>query len=325
MAERHEKQTLKNALLVRRFIAWIGLPAFLTAVGVLLVAVFTVGITAMFLSQSSTDNSDVATNGEYDPQLIKVAATAMNADPSDDFIKNLEAVIQNESGGNAAVIQQVQDMNSGGNEAAGLLQYTAGTFANYALEGHTNRFNALDQLLAFFNNSDWKSSIGRTTILGVKKMEWLHSGPQGSRRFKTVPGKIDLTDINQSELTGQYKLNTTGNTYPKGQCTWFAKARSGWAGNGWGNGCQWGTSAAAAGFTVNHTPAAGTIVVFAAGQMVGTWRADPQYGHVAYVEAYNHSAGTIRISQGGTGFPSSTGPNYQTLSNVSSYVYIHQK
>jgi surface antigen len=325
MAKRHEKQTLKNAFLVRRFVAGIGLSAFLTAIGVLLVAVFTVGIAAMFLSQSSTDNSDVATNGEYNPQLIRVAATAMNADPSDDFIKNLEAVIQNESGGNAAIIQQIQDMNSGGNEAAGILQYTAGTFANYALEGHTNRLNALDQLLAFFNNSDWKSSIGWTTILGVKKMEWLHSGPQGSRRFKTVPGKIDLTGIDQSELTGQYKLNTTGNTYPKGQCTWFAKARSGWAGNGWGNGCQWGTSAAAAGFTVNHTPAAGTIVVFAAGQMVGTWRADPQYGHVAYVEAYDHSAGTSRISHGGTGFPSSTGPNYQTLSNVSSYVYIHQK
>ena len=167
MDSHHEKQTMKNALLVRRFVAWTGLPAIMTAVGLLLVTVFTVGILSMFLSQSSTDSSDVATNGEYDPQLIKIAATAMNADPSDEFIKNLEAVIQNESGGNAAVIQQVQDMNSGGNEAAGVLQYTAGTFAYYALEGHTNRLNALDQLLAFFNNSDWKSSIGWTTILEI--------------------------------------------------------------------------------------------------------------------------------------------------------------
>lgn len=325
METHHGKSLLKNALRTRKFVLWVGVPTLLSVIGVVLVMLFTVGIVAMFLSQSNSNDSEVSTDGSYNPELIRVAAKAMNADPSDDFVKNLQAVIQNESGGNAAVIQQIQDVNSGGNEAGGLLQYTPGTFANYALEGHTNRLNALDQLLAFFNNSDWESSIGWTSIWGVRKMEWLHSGPQGSRRFKSVPGKLDLTGIDFSASSGSYSLNTAGNTYPKGQCTWFAKSRSGWAGNGWGNGCQWGVSAAAAGFTVNHTPQAGAIVVFAAGQMVGSWRADPQYGHVAYVETYNSNAGTIKISQGGTGFPSSTGPNYQTLGGVSSYVYIHKK
>ncbi|MCG0906342.1 tape measure protein [Lactiplantibacillus plantarum] len=43
--------------------------------------------------------------------------------------------------------------------------------------------NPLDELLAFFNNSDWRNSIGHTSIWGVPKVDWLHSGPQGSRRF----------------------------------------------------------------------------------------------------------------------------------------------
>ncbi|MDE3281151.1 cell wall hydrolase P40 [Lacticaseibacillus parahuelsenbergensis] len=117
--------------------------------------------------------------------------------------------------------------------------------------------------------------------------------------------------------------STSGNTYPWGQCTWYVKSVASWAGNGWGNGAEWGASAAAAGFTVNHTPAAGSIIVFAAGQSVGgQWTADGQYGHVAYVQSV--SGDSVTITQGGMGFSSPTGPNTQTISGASSYTYIHR-
>lgn len=125
---------------------------------------------------------DSSVGGTFSPSMIRDAAKAMHVNPSNQFIKNLQAVIQNESGGRS-VVQQIHDSNSGGNEAAGILQYTPGTFAAYAMPGHHNRMNPYDELLAFFNNSDWRNSIGWTTIWGHRKMEWLHSGPQGHRRY----------------------------------------------------------------------------------------------------------------------------------------------
>ncbi|OHY58558.1 cell wall hydrolase P40 [Lacticaseibacillus paracasei] len=132
-----------------------------------------------------------------------------------------------------------------------------------------------------------------------------------------------ITNNTASGSGSHTDFSGSGNTYPWGQCTWYVKSVAPWAGNGWGNGAQWGSSAAAAGFTVNHTPAAGSIIVFAAGQSVGgQWTADGSYGHVAYVQSV--SGDSVTISQGGMGFSSPTGPNTQTISGASSYVYIHR-
>lgn len=124
---------------------------------------------------------------------------------------------------------------------------------------------------------------------------------------------------------GNITLKGSAPTYPIGQCTWWAKARSGWAGDWWGNGEDWGNSAKAQGFRVDHVPAKDALVSFAGGQLVGNWRADSQYGHVAYVEAYDAKNKTITISQGGTGFTQQPGPNLQTLGNVNAFTYIHPK
>lgn len=136
---------------------------------------------------------------------------------------------------------------------------------------------------------------------------------------------LAIFGFKSGDSIGNITLHNGGNSYPVGQCTWWAKARSGWAANNWGNGADWGSSAAAAGFSVDHTPQPGALVSFAAGQMVGNWQADPVYGHVAYVESVDSDKGTITISQGGTGFKQQPGPNLQTLGNVGAYTYIHPR
>lgn len=86
--------------------------------------------------------------------------------------------------------------------------------------------------------------------------------------------------------------DTTGNTYPAGQCTWFVKNALSWVGNNWGNASGWGASAAAAGRVVDATPSAGAVAVFAPG-LDGAG----ELGHVAVVDSVN-SDGTITISEG---------------------------
>lgn len=141
---------------------------------------FLKGISGPFKKQ--LENMDFSMGGNYDPKMIMAAAAMMKVSPSASFIKMLQAVIQSESGGRN-IVQQIHDVNSGGNEARGILQYTPPTFNYYAVKGHHNIMNPFDQLLAFFNNSAWQSSIGPTSIWGVSKIDWLHSGPQGHRRM----------------------------------------------------------------------------------------------------------------------------------------------
>lgn len=114
--------------------------------------------------------------------MIEAAAKRMHVHLPDGFAKDVLRVAMSESG-NRNIQQQIHDVNSGGNEAQGPLQFTPQTFKAFAMPGHTNIHNPYDELLAFFNNSDWRNSIGWTIIWGNRKFDWLHSGPQGHRRF----------------------------------------------------------------------------------------------------------------------------------------------
>ncbi|NRO92832.1 tape measure protein [Lactobacillus helveticus] len=114
--------------------------------------------------------------------MVEAAARKMHVNLPDGFVKDVLRVALSESG-NRNIKQQIHDVNSGGNEAQGPLQFTPQTFKALAVAGHADIHNPYDELLAFFNNSDWKNSIGWTTIWGHRKFDWLHSGPQGHRRF----------------------------------------------------------------------------------------------------------------------------------------------
>ncbi|WP_240030991.1 tape measure protein [Lacticaseibacillus paracasei] len=166
------------------------------------------GFSNVFTSLFKKAKEDETSGGNYNPELIWKAAKEMGLSPSGSFIRMLQATIQSESGGRN-IVQQIHDINSGGNEARGILQYTPGTFMHYAIPGHTNIMNPYDQLLAFFNNSDWQNSIGNTVIWGHAKTDWLHSGPQGSRRL-AYGGRFDkATSAVVGEDGTEYVVNVT--------------------------------------------------------------------------------------------------------------------
>lgn len=86
------------------------------------------------------------------------------------------------------------------------------------------------------------------------------------------------------------KYNTNASSYPIGECTWGAKTLAPWAGDYWGNGAQWATSAAAAGFRTGSTPQVGAIAC---------WN-DGAYGHVAVVTAVESNT-RIQVSESNVG------------------------
>lgn len=91
---------------------------------------------------------------------IKRAAEKMHTHVTSTDIAKIVSMIAGESGGNATVTQKVWDINmANGNPAQGLLQFIPQTFKAFALPGHQKIKNGYDQLLALFNDSNWKNDI----------------------------------------------------------------------------------------------------------------------------------------------------------------------
>lgn len=107
-------------------------------------------------------------------KYIKKAAAQMHTSVSGTEMSKILSMISAESSGNPTITQQIQDINSAkGTPAQGLLQYVPSTFSAFSVKGHDKIKNGYDQLLALFNDSNWKSDIHYGG-------SW---GPTGSRRF----------------------------------------------------------------------------------------------------------------------------------------------
>lgn len=79
---------------------------------------------------------------------IEKAFKELHANATEAKINKLLRQIQTESGGNPLAWQEIHDINSGGNEARGLLQFAGSTWAADALPGHTDWRNGYDEILA---------------------------------------------------------------------------------------------------------------------------------------------------------------------------------
>jgi len=110
--------------------------------------------------------------------VIYKAAARMGERVTDAEVSGIIAQIHRESGGNQKIIQSsaVWDVNTAaGNPARGLLQYIPQTFNAYKVPGHGNIYSGYDQLLAFFNNKNWRKD------LPYGRRGW---GPTGGRKYK---------------------------------------------------------------------------------------------------------------------------------------------
>ncbi|KZT78032.1 NlpC/P60 family protein [Lactiplantibacillus plantarum] len=135
-------------------------------------------------------------------------ALRMTKVPREYWSKMQSAIIKTADSetGNRNIMQTVSDVNSAnGNPAGGPLQFTKTTFDAFAYPGHHNFRSSLDQVLAFLNNSDYLNATGNTSIWGHGKYDWLHSGPQGHKRFENggiinTNQLIEVAEHNKPEM-----------------------------------------------------------------------------------------------------------------------------
>lgn len=119
------------------------------------------------LAKSGGDSSgDSSAAGDVDgnhsgtdwKDKIKEVAKAMGQEISDSQVDTLQKLIMAESSGNEKVGTGIND-HDGTGLPVGLLQYKKATWDTYKVSGHDNINSGVDQLYAFFNNSNWSSDL----------------------------------------------------------------------------------------------------------------------------------------------------------------------
>lgn len=110
--------------------------------------------------------------------------------------------------------------------------------------------------------------------------------PQATVATPAAAPAVQTQTVAAPAATSRPTYSTSASSYPVGECTWGVKVLAPWAGDYWGNGAQWASSAAAAGFRTGSQPQVGAIAC---------WN-DGGYGHVAVVTAVQ-STTSIQVSE----------------------------
>ena len=129
---------------------------------------------------------------------------------------------------------------------------------------------------------------GNTTF--TAEVQAVSTTSSSSSESSSSSVSTESTSYTPAPVKHRPTYSTNASSYPTGECTWGAKTLAPWAGDYWGNGAQWATSAAAAGFRTGSTPQVGAIAC---------WN-DGGYGHVAVVTAVSSST-SIQVSESNYG------------------------
>lgn len=126
-----------------------------------------------------TQLHDEGAGGDY-ADTIREAAEIMKQKVTDFNVDMISRIIKNESGGNPKAINLWDSNAIAGHPSKGILQFIQPTFDHYKMAGHGDIYNPLDQLIALFNDSTWRSDMGMG--YNGKYGEWRGnaSGPSGS-------------------------------------------------------------------------------------------------------------------------------------------------
>lgn len=108
--------------------------------------------------------------GDWEKAIRAAAKESGIDDLTDADVQKLLSLIQHESNGNETIVNDWDSNAQKGTPSKGLLQFIDPTFQHYKAKGYGDINKGYDQLMAYFNNSNWRQD---TTLGG-----W---GPTGSK------------------------------------------------------------------------------------------------------------------------------------------------
>lgn len=144
-------------------------------------------------SSDSAGDVDGKHSGTDWKDKIKEVAKAMGQNISDKQVETLQKLIMAESGGNEKVGTGIND-HDGTGLPVGLLQYKKATWDAYKVAGHDDINSGVDQLYAFFNNSNWANDLSDWDYRynTLHKTGW---GPHGSRVKNARGGLVSRASL----------------------------------------------------------------------------------------------------------------------------------